>query len=194
MKTTGLTGGIGTGKTTVAKIFASLGVPIFEADKVAKQLVHSDNILKRKIETLFGSDAYLPNGTYNAAFIAAQVYGNEPLLAKLNSLVHPAVAMYFQTWLQAHTAHAYIIREAAIIHADHGLHKVIVVTSPMELRLAHIQKRDPNRSKEQIQAIMDNQKTEEEYLAFADFVIQNDGQEFLIKQVLDIHKRLLANS
>ncbi len=192
MKTIGLTGGIGTGKTTVAKIFATLGVPIFEADKAAKHLVNTDKVLILKIKTLFGSQAYLPTGQYNSPFIAEQVYKNPDLLEKLNSLVHPAVASYFKSWQKAHKKQKYIIREAAIINKEHKLDMVILVSSPLELRIARIQKRDPKRSLEQIHAIIANQKTEDEYLQFTNIVINNDEISFITKQVLAIHKMLIS--
>ncbi len=190
MKTIGLTGGIGTGKTTVAKIFASLGVPIFEADKAAKHLVNTDQILILKIKTLFGSQAYLPNQQYNSPFIAEQVYKNPDLLTKLNSIVHPEVAKYFEKWKLDYNSFPYVIREAAIISKEQKLDLVVLVSSPLELRIARIQKRDPNRSLSQIEAIMAIQKTEAEYLELADIIIKNDENSFVTKQVLAVHKML----
>jgi dephospho-CoA kinase len=186
MKKIGLTGGIGTGKTTVAKVFAALGIPVFEADKAAKYLTENDAILKSKIKTLFGSEAYLASGKYNNTFIASQVYGNTSLLEKLNSLVHPAVGVYFEQWLLQQQAAPYIIREAAIITENHGLDKIIVVKSPLALRMARIQKRDPKRSLEQINTIISNQKSEEEYEAFADYIIENNEEVSVIEQVLEV--------
>jgi dephospho-CoA kinase len=190
MKKVGLIGGIGTGKTTIAKVFAALGIPIFEADKVAKYLIENDEILKAKIKTLFGSEAYVDSGKYNNTFIASQVYGNTSLLEKLNSLVHPAVGVYFEQWLLQHQAAPYIIREAAIITENHGLDKIIAVKSPMALRIARIQKRDPKRSLEQINTIISNQKSEEEYETFADFIIENNEEVSVIEQVLDVDREL----
>jgi dephospho-CoA kinase len=186
----GLIGGIGTGKSTVAKVFATLGIPIFEADKVAKQLVESDAIIKSKIKTLFGSEAYLESGKYNNSFIASKVYADKSLLEKLNAIVHPAVGEFFNEWVSIQKSASYIIREAAIITEKHDLDKIIAVQSPMDLRISRIQKRDPKRSLEQIKNIISNQKTEEEYEAFADFTIQNNEQGFIIKQVLEIDKSL----
>jgi dephospho-CoA kinase len=182
----GLIGGIGTGKTTIAKVFAALGIPIFEADKAAKYLIENDEILKAKIKTLFGSDAYLASGKYNNTFIASQVYGNTSLLEKLNSLVHPAVGIYFEQWLLQHQAALYIIREAAIITEKHGLDKIIAVKSHLALRIARIQKRDPKRSLEQINTIISNQKSEEEYQSFADYIIENNEEVSVIEQVLEV--------
>jgi dephospho-CoA kinase len=186
MKKIGLTGGIGTGKTTVAKVFAALGIPIFEADKAAKYLIENDAILKTKIKILFGSEAYLASGKYNNTFIASQVYGNTSLLEKLNSLVHPAVGMYFEQWLLEHQSAPYIIREAAIITENHGLDKIIVVKSPLALRMARIQKRDPKRSLEHINTIISNQKSEMEYESFADYTIENNEEVSVIEQVLEV--------
>jgi dephospho-CoA kinase len=186
----GLTGGIGTGKTTIAKVFAALGIPLFEADKVAKHLIENDPMLKAKIKTLFGAVAYLDSGKYNNTYIASQVYGNSTLLEKLNSLVHPAVAVYFKQWLLQQKVAPYIIREAAIITENHGLDIIIAVKSPIELRVARIQKRDPKRSIEQIRTIIANQKTEEEYEAFADYVIENNEEKSMIKQVLEVDRKI----
>lgn len=190
----GITGGIGAGKSTVCQIFATLGVPIYEADARAKYLIQHDNILKNKIIDLLGSKAYAPNGAYNRAWVAAQVFDNQDLLKNLNAIVHPRVFEDTQAWVQTHAASAYVLKEAAIMNtrAGHGnaLHKIILVTAPIDLRVARIQRRDPRRSRQEIQEIINRQMTDAERLPLADYVVVNDNRQPLIEQVLALDAML----
>ncbi|WP_367915561.1 dephospho-CoA kinase [Leadbetterella sp. DM7] len=188
----GITGGIGTGKSTVARVFSVLGIPVYEADERAKVLMEEDTEIVRSIRALFGNEAYFTDGKYNRAYVAGKVFGNPELLLKLNATVHPAVGRDFERW--AHRQHApYVLKEAAIMSRSSGLDRIIVVSSSLSLRIERIKTRD-GRSEEQIENIIRNQKTEEEFLTLADFVISNNEEEFITTQVLkvDAELRLLA--
>lgn len=185
----GITGGIGTGKSTVAKVFSALGIPVYEADYRAKFLMENDKTIISKIQELLGQEAYLTNGTYNKAFVAQRVFDNQELLKNLNAIVHPAVGMDFVEWVNSQKNAPYIIKEAAIMGKNSGLDKIIVVSSPLDLRISRIQKRD-NRTVDQIENIIQNQKSEEQFLEISDFEIKNNESEFILPQVLEIDKIL----
>lgn len=184
----GITGGIGTGKSTVAKVFAALGIPVYEADERAKVLTEENPEIVRDLKALFGKEAYFPDGRYNKPYVAGMVFRDQGLLQKLNAVVHPAVGKDFEDW--ASKQHSpYVLKEAAIMNRDAGLDRIIVVSSPLSLRMERIKARD-GRSVEQIENIMKNQKTEEEFLALADYVIYNNEQEFITPQVLELDAKL----
>lgn len=184
----GITGGIGAGKSTICQIFATLGVPVYEADARAKWLIQYDNDLKNKIIDLLGTRAYEPNDTYDRAWVAAQVFNNQGLLQKLNAIVHPRVFEDTQAWVQKHADSVYVLKEAAIMNSRAGsgnaLYKIIVVTAPIDLRVARIKTRDPQRSEQEIQEIISRQMTDAQRLDLADYVIVNDNRKPLIEQVL----------
>jgi len=184
----GITGGIGTGKSTVAKVFAALGIPVYEADERAKILMEADPEITGGIRALFGNEAYTSDGKYNKTYVAGKVFGDQNLLQKLNALVHPAVGRDFEAW--ASRQHSpYVLKEAAIMNRAQGLDRIIVVSSPVALRMERIKARD-GRSEEQIQNIIRNQKTEEEFLALADFIVFNNEEEFITPQVLKVDAAL----
>jgi dephospho-CoA kinase len=185
----GITGGIGTGKSTVAKIFAALKIPVYEADYRAKVLIENDTSIIEKIKGLLGEESYFENGKYNKSFVAQKVFDNPDLLKKLNGIVHPAVGKDFTDWANNQRNTPYIIKEAAVMGKNSGLDKIIVVSSPLELRISRIQKRD-KRSVEEIEIIIKNQKSEEQFLEISDFEIKNNEQDFIITQVLKIDKIL----
>lgn len=181
----GITGGIGTGKSTVARIFSALGLPVYEADQRAKSIIEDDSEVVKKIKDLLGKDAYFSNGKYNKTFVAGKVFENQELLKQLNGIVHPAVGEDFENWVNQHQQAQYVIKEAAIMGRNSGLDKIIVVTSPLELRIDRIKKRD-GRSADEIKKIITNQKTENDFLHLADFLIENNEVDFIIPQVLTI--------
>lgn len=191
-KIVGLTGGIGSGKTTVAEMFKPLGVPIFIADEVGKSLMQSDALLVRAIKNIFGEKAYL-NDQLNRSFLADQVFSNKMLLAQLNQLVHQAVAKSFLGWFREQDF-PYVIKESAILF-EHGLHhqcdKVILVTAPFELRLERCLLRD-GMTEERFRAIVNNQWDESETKPLADFVINNLTLEDTKNQVLILHQKLMG--
>lgn len=190
----GVTGGIGAGKSIVCRIFAALGTPVYDADSRAKWLTNSDPALRADIIALLGSNAYVPAAdgalTYNRAWVAEQVFTNSPLLAKLNALIHPCVLADTEAWVKEHEHYPYLIKEAALMRAagDHNtLDKVIVVTAPIDLRIARIRQRDPQRNEADIRNIMARQISDTDRLKIADYTIRNDETELLIPQVLHLH-------
>ncbi|MBK7094393.1 MAG: dephospho-CoA kinase [Saprospiraceae bacterium] len=183
----GITGGIGSGKTTVCSIFQYLSVPVYNADYEAKKLMVNDKNLRKKIIALLGTDSY-KNDELNRQFIAAQIFNDQELLTKLNSYVHPIVKQDFIKWSSKQKA-PYAIYEAALMIESESyklLDKLIVVTAPMELRIDRVCQRDyvdPDKVMERIR----NQMSQEEMLMYADHVITNDGKISLIKQVVELH-------
>jgi dephospho-CoA kinase len=190
----GITGGIGSGKSTVCKVFQALGVPVYDADSRAKYLMTTDGILISQISKEFGDLSYDKLGQLNRTYLAANVFGNSDKLEKLNNLVHPRVGADFKQWSEQHGSEPYLIKEAALLYesgSHQSLDMVIVVHSPEELRLKRILSRDKHRSAEQIKDIMARQWPEEKKLQLADHVIYNDEHQLIIPQVLALHKELL---
>jgi dephospho-CoA kinase len=187
----GLTGGIGSGKSTVAKLFEVLGVPVYYADQAAKRLLNEDEGLKHSIKKLFGENAYV-EGKVNRQYLAAIVF-NDPLkLAQLNALVHPVTIADGNKWLSLQAA-PYAIKEAALIFeskVDNFLDYVIGVYAPAPLRIQRAMKRDHITS-EDVLARMKRQMDEDEKMRLCDFVITNDESIPVIPQALHIHKLLL---
>ncbi len=185
----GITGGIGTGKSVVAKIFSTLGVPVYDADSKAKWLINNNLQLRKEIKEFFGKEAYDAFGNYNVSFIAAQVFNNPEAFKMLNNLVHPVVREDTQNWISQQKS-TYIVKEAAIMSQADGvdLDKIIVVTAPIELRLERIKKRDIQRTEAQIQVIMSRQKTESEFEKIANFIVVNDNIKPLLSQILELDK------
>lgn len=189
----GITGGIGSGKSTVAKVFSLLGVPVYEADSRAKLIVVQNQELKRDIIALLGAEAYLADGSYHRAWVASQVFGQPALLQQLNALVHPAVRKDAQEWVTQHQEAPYVLYEAALLKGagDGNLcDKIISVIAPIDLRVQRVKLRD-NRSEEEIRAIIERQLPDAERIKFSDWLIQNDDQTPVIPQVLQIHHSLL---
>jgi len=188
----GLTGGIGTGKSTVALIFKLLGIPVYDADSTAKKLMEEDENLIATIKEEFGDEIYF-GSKLNRQLLADKAFNNEPLLAKLNAIVHPAVAEHFNRWTTQYSS-GYILKEAALLF-ETGSYKeldyVILVQSPLETRIEQIKKRDPQRSSEQILSIIERQIPVDEALELADFVINNDEAHMLIPQVLQLQNKLI---
>ena len=192
MKTlVGLTGGIGSGKTTIANFFKELGVPIYIADTEAKALMNRSKVIKRKLIALFGDNAY-QNGKLNRDFLSKKIFNNKDLLQKMNAIVHPKVASHFKRWVKKQEA-PYVISEAAILFENGSYKKydyIITVTAPEEVRLKRVMSRD-NSSKEKVKSVMNNQWKDEEKIKLSDYVIQNINLEEAKAQVLQIHQNLL---
>lgn len=189
----GITGGIGSGKTTVCKLFATLGIPVYYADDAAKWLMENDEQLITQISNTFGPDVYLPDKRLNRSLLASLVFNNQEALTKLESMVHPAVQQHSINWMQQQTA-PYTLKEAALLFESGSykqLDKVIVVVAPEEVRLKRVQLRD-NSTLAAIKARMDKQMPDEEKIKLADYLIYNDGTQLLIPQVVDIHRQLLG--
>ncbi|WP_027878760.1 dephospho-CoA kinase [Mesoflavibacter zeaxanthinifaciens] len=192
MKTlVGLTGGIGSGKTTIANFFKELGVPIYIADTEAKALMNRSKVIKRKLIALFGDNAY-QNEKLNRDFLSKQIFNNKDLLQKMNAIVHPKVASHFKRWVKKQEA-PYVISEAAILFENGSYKKydyIITVTAPEEVRLKRVMSRD-SASKEKVKSVMNNQWKDEEKIKLSDYVIQNINLEEAKAQVLQIHENLL---
>lgn len=190
MKTIGLTGGIGSGKSTVAKLFKELGVAVYIADDEAKKLMLRNEI-KQKIKNLLGEDAYIETNI-NRKWIASKVFKNSTLLEKLNNIVHPAVAQHFSEW-QKKQKGLYVIKEAAILFENEGYKKcdqTILVKTDKSIRLQRVLKRDDTNI-EAIEARMNNQWSDSKKEKLADIVISNNkGVEELKDQIQVIHEKL----
>jgi dephospho-CoA kinase len=190
----GITGGIGSGKTTVCKVFEVLGIPVFYADPVAKQIMVTDQVLIDGVRSAFGVESYASDGKLNNKHLAGIVFNSEAELAKLNALVHPAVFRAFEEWeKQVDSAVPYTLKEAALLF-ESGSYKMcdtsILVTAPLNLKLARVMQRD-QVSAAQVGARMDKQMTDEAKAKMANHFIMNDEQHSIIEQVLSLHKQFL---
>lgn len=190
----GITGGIGSGKTTVCRIFESLGIPVYYADAWAKWLINHDAGVKKGILEIFGAEAYTPEGAYNRPYVARIVFEHKEKLTALNALVHPAVEHHSRQWhaLQSRNDVPYTLKEAALMIESGSyqlLDYMIVVTAPESLRIQRVIQRD-HVTEAQVRARMTHQISEMEKLKLADFVIVNDGIQLLIPQVWRIHQAL----
>lgn len=187
----GVTGGIGSGKTTVCKIFDTLSIPVYYADDRAKQLMMQNQDLIKKIISVFGKNSYFENGELNRKYIAGIAFHNKTKLEKLNKIVHPAVKKDFENWSRSQIA-PYIIKEAALLF-EAGSYKDldynILVSAPLEIRIKRVMMRD-NIDQNSILDRVKNQLPEEKKLKLADFIIVNDGKHSLIQQVFDLDKKL----
>jgi dephospho-CoA kinase len=188
----GLTGGIGSGKTTVAKVFQTLGIPVYYADDAAKELMNKDENLKQQIKQHFGEDAY-ENDLLNRQYLAKKVFNNPTQLELLNSIVHPATIQAAEDWFTQQTA-PYCIKEAALIFesgSQQNLDYVIGVYTPTPLRLQRVMQRDKS-TKEQVEQRMNKQIDETIKMRLCDYVINNNEQELVIPQVVALHENFLA--
>ncbi len=190
----GLTGGIGSGKTTVAKVFETLGVPVYYADEEAKKLMNEDEELKNKLIAHFGEEVY-ENGLLRKEVLSGIVFKDAEKLKLLNSLVHPATIAHAEVWHKSQTT-PYVIKEAAILFESDAwkyIDYTIGVSSPEALRLQRSMQRD-NQSAENIQARMLKQMNEDDKMKRCDFILVNDEQQLLIPQILELHEKLLGLS
>ncbi len=190
----GITGGIGTGKTTVCKLFEMMNIPVYYADTKAKQLMTGNKAVKRKIMDLLGKEAYFKNGRLDRKYISSKVFNNKALLDSLNAIVHPAVAEDFEDWAELHKHEKYILKEAALLIESGSyklLDKLVLVTSDIELIINRVMLRD-NTTQEQVQKRINAQLSEAKKIKHADYVIENSGKIGLILQVIDLHKQLIS--
>jgi dephospho-CoA kinase len=188
----GLTGGIGSGKTTVAKIFELLGVPVYYADDAAKRIMNEDNELKAAIQQQFGEDVY-KNGELDRSYLASKVFNDPFQLELLNALVHPATIGDATRWMNQQQT-PYTIKEAALIFesgAAEQLDYVIGVSAPAEIRIKRTMERN-NSSYDEVIKRMNNQLDEKIKMMLCDFVLYNDEQQLLIPQVIELHAKLLG--
>jgi dephospho-CoA kinase len=188
----GITGGIGSGKSLICKIFATLGIPVYDADSHAKALMTTDGILVSQIKKEFGDLSYHADGTLNRNYLGAHVFDDENKLEALNKLVHPRVGVDYERWVDQHRDAPYVLKEAALLF-ESGSHrlldKIVVVSAPESLRQKRVLQRDAHRTVEQFKAIVEKQLPEEEKLNQADYIIVNDDTVLVIPQVLKLHAR-----
>lgn len=187
----GLTGGIGSGKTTVANMFIELGIPIYIADVEAKKLMNSSKVIKRELIQLFGTNTY-SDGKINKAFLADKIFNDKDLLVEMNAVIHPKVKTHFKKWIKIQRS-LYVIYEAAILFENGGYKEcdyIITVTAPETVRIQRIIQRD-NATKQSVRAIMDNQWNDAKKVKLSHFVIENKELSQTAKQVKNIHLKIL---
>jgi dephospho-CoA kinase len=189
----GITGNIGSGKTTVSKLFELLGIPVFYSDDQAKQVMTADALLVADIKQHFGNEAYLADGTLNRKHIAGIVFNNTAQLQILNSLVHPAVFRAFDAWAVPHSNLPYAIKEAAILF-ESGSYKdcdyTILVSAPTPMRISRVMQRD-SITQAEAEARDAKQMPQEEKESLANYTIYNDNSRLIIPQVLALHQQFL---
>ena len=189
----GITGGIGSGKSTACRIFSVLGIPVFEADIEAKRLMNSNPELSIQLIRLFGEAVYLPDQTIDRKYLAGIVFKDRSLLAQLNGIVHPAVRRYFFEWCDNQDS-PYVLHEAAILF-ESGFNKImdktIAVVADEDQRISRVLKRD-NISPELIRDRIKNQWTDDQRIILADYVISNNDDELITPQIIEIDKKIRA--
>lgn len=189
MQIIGITGGIGSGKSTVARIFSLLGIPVYSADDAAKEIMVKDLQLIEEIKAHFGAESYLPDGSLNRKYIANIVFNDKSQLEKLNSIVHPATIRDSEAWARKQRS-PYVIKEAALMFESESFHhvdKVIGVYAPESLRILRVMKRD-GVSRNEVLARIHKQIDDRIKMKLSDHVIYNDEQQMVIPQVLALHK------
>jgi dephospho-CoA kinase len=185
----GVTGGIGSGKSMVCRLFECLDVPVYYADSRAKWLTNHDSEIREKVTALLGSESYDANGRYNTSFVASVVFKDEDVLKELNAIIHPVVLRDTREWLMSHSGLPYVVKEAAIMAKAgqaNAMNYVVVVEAPVNLRVKRILQRD-KRSEQEVRAIIERQVTDEARKEIADFTVDNDETAALIPQVLALH-------
>lgn len=190
MKIVGLTGGIGSGKTTVANLFSELGVPVYIADVEAKKLTNSSLVIRRKLIELLGKNAYLDD-RLNRKYVADKIFADTKLLNAVNAIIHPEVAIHFKKWASKQKSN-YVIKEAAILFENGGYKDcdlVILVTAPKALRIERVKQRD-NASSTEIEQRMNNQWSDSKKEKLADIIIENIDLEVTRAEIKKIHKFL----
>lgn len=188
----GITGGIGSGKSTVARIFSLLGVPVYYADDAAKTIMQTDDLLIQQVKAHFGEQMYDGNNVLDRAALGKIVFNDKDKLELLNSLVHPATIRHSDEWADRQTS-PYVLKEAALLFESGSfqyLDKCIGVSAPQPLRILRVMKRD-NISRNDVLARMHKQIDDSIKMKLCDYVIRNDEQEMVIPQVLALHETLL---
>ncbi|WP_022825810.1 dephospho-CoA kinase [Hymenobacter norwichensis] len=192
----GITGGIGSGKSIVCRLFQVLGTPIYDSDARAKWLMGHDAQLRDQLTAAFGPQTFNEGGQLDRVYLARVAFAEPAQLARLNTLVHPAVGRDFEVWSTAQqtAGYSYILKEAALLYesgAYRQLDQIITVFAPQEVRQARVLRRDPHRTPDDILAIIGKQMSEEEKVQRANHVIHNDDQHLLIPQVLALHGEIV---
>ena len=188
----GITGGIGSGKSTVSKIFEVLGVKIYQSDDMAKYLMENDNKLISSIINYFGEESYI-NGKINKEYISQNVFYDKEKLKTINNLVHPVVINDFKKWCLIHKNEKILIKEAALLFESKSYKKldfVIYVYAEKKLRISRILKRDSYRTKDQIEHIIKSQLTDKESFEKADYILENNEKSLLLPEVIDLYEKI----
>lgn len=191
----GVTGGIGSGKSTVCRVLTALGYPVFHADWEARVITNTDKEVVEQITHLLGEQAY-NGGVLNRPFVAEKVFANTTLLAGLNAIVHPAVERHFEQWCQQHSLHKLVFEEAAVLFESGGHKKmdyVVAVVADVEQRLQRVTKRD-NVTKQMVLDRMNNQLSADELMARSNFVVRNNDTDMILPQVFTLLDNLLASN
>jgi dephospho-CoA kinase len=190
----GLTGNMGSGKTTVSKVFEILGISVFYADDAAKKVMATDAILIKEIKATFGEQAYFEDGSLNRKHIAGVVFNNDAELNKLNAIVHPATFRAFDEWVKDIKDVPYVLKEAALLFESDSYKMCdysIMVQAPLEIRINRVMKRD-GITRAEVESRNAHQFSEEKKTALADYIIKNDDTQLVIPQVLELHHRFLS--
>lgn len=190
----GITGGIGSGKTTVARVFHLLGIPVYSADDAARSLLDEDAAIHEGLKKLFGTDAFGTDGKPDRKRIAEAVFTDKSKLEKLNALVHPRVREHFTDWVSSQRS-PYILKEAAILFESgtyKELDKIITVTAPVETRMLRVMKRD-NASADEVSKRMKSQMSDEEKVKHSHYIISNGNDDLVIPQVIAVHEMLMKD-
>lgn len=190
----GVTGGMGSGKTTVCKVFEILGIPVFYADAVAKSIMYTDQVLRQDIIKSFGEKSYSERGDLNRSYLSAIVFNSKTELEKLNALVHPAVFRAFDLWVESQESVPYVVKEAALLFESDSYKmcdQTVLVKSPLEIRIERIKLRD-GITREEIESRMNRQFSDEVKEKLADHILINDERQLLIPQILDLHSYFLG--
>ena len=190
----GITGGIGSGKTFVSKIFEFLGIPVYYADARAKWLQENDSVLVRQIQQVFGPQAYDAAGHLNRTFLANEIFSSNAKRKIINDVVHPRVAEDYRQWVQQRGHLPYTLKEAALLfetNAHQKLTLIINVNAPEATRIGRVLQRDPQRSPQQVKQIIAQQLDDAERSRRADYSIDNSGKALVLPQVLALHYHLV---
>jgi len=195
----GVTGGIGSGKSLICTIFSLMDIPIYYADEQAKYVMENDHDLIAQLKKVFGNEAYDQHHKLNRTYLAKQVFSDADKLAQLNALVHPAVKKSFDNWCATHSHYPIVAKEAALLLESgsyKSVDKLIVVCSPLKLKLQRILQRDSHRTEKDVLAIMDKQWSDDKKIEKADYIIQNDERELILTQIntviADIKKAVIG--
>jgi dephospho-CoA kinase len=193
-KLIGITGGIGAGKSTVSTICKHLGFKVYNSDQRAKEIVSEDPIIKKKLISFFGNNIY-KNGVLDRKFLSDKIFNDKSSLEQINSIIHPAVKKDFNCWVKNNSNEKILFKESALLlesGAYKELDKIILIVSDKNLRVSRVLNRDQNRSKKEIESIIDKQINEAEAIKFADIVIDNNHKKMLLPSVIRELEKLMV--
>lgn len=186
----GITGGIGSGKSTICNIFRNLGVPIFSSDEEGRKVLNEDEDVRKELRKLFGDDMFISDGSVDRPRLASLIFSDPNAMDQVVSLVHPKVQEKYETWCIKHESRPYTLKEAAILFESgyyHDLDKIIHVFAPKEVRMQRVIQRDKS-IKEEVMKRMRFQYTDEERNKLADFILINEEIDTLLPQVMELHE------